>query len=191
MTVIRKHCAGFLLQTDTTQRGQEISKRRFLLARIPRPVRKTDELMSCLVEPHDDQTIEQQRKGRGPLDGFGQTIGRVLQSQKLLAVLEGTFNRPAVGVCRQDLSCAPIQLGAVEHLIGTFPVQVVHQDDRQLAVSACLVVESLDGFDSERGMQSELVEFEPSPVGLDPWPTGSCKADGPLFFEALLYAPPS
>jgi hypothetical protein len=32
----------------------------------------------------------------------------------------------------------------------------LHQDDRQLAVSACLIVERLDGFDGERGMQPEL-----------------------------------
>ena len=161
--MIRKHYAGFLLQADAAQRGQEISKRRFFLARIPWPVRKSDELMARLVEPHHDQTIEQQRKRRGSLDGFGQTIGRVLQSQELFAVFEGAFNRPAVGVRCQDLACAPIQFGAVEHLIGAFPFQVAHQDDRQLAVSACLVVESLDGFDGERGMQSELIEFEPSP----------------------------
>src|SRR4029077_4444725 len=31
------------------------------------------------------------------------------------------------------------------------------------AVPACLVVESFDSFDGERGMQPELVELEPSP----------------------------
>ena len=153
---------------------------------------KLDELMSRLVEPHHDQTIEHQRKRRGPLDGLGQTIGRVLQSEKLFAVFEGAFNRPAVGVCCQDLPCAPIQLGAVEHLIGAFPFQVAHQDDRQLAVSACLVVESLDGFDGERGMQPELVEFEPSPgLGWILGPLRPCQADGPLSFEALPCSPPS
>ena len=110
MTVIRKYCAGFLHQADTAKCRKEISKRRFFLARIPRPVRKTDELMARLVEPRHDQTIEQQRKRCGPLDGFGQTIGRVLQSQELFAVFEGAFNRPAVGVCCQDLSCAQFNL---------------------------------------------------------------------------------
>ena len=66
--------------------------------------------MARLVEPHDDQTIEQKRKGRGPLDGFGQTIGRVLQSQELFAVFEGSFNRPAVGVRCQDLSSLQFSL---------------------------------------------------------------------------------
>src|SRR5277367_6506342 len=131
LTLIRKRYAGFLLQAYAAQRGQEISKRRFFLARIPGPFWKLDELMSRLVEPHHDQTGEQQRKRRGPLDGFRQTIGRVLQAQELFAVFEGTLNRPTVGVCCQYLSRAPIQLGAVEHLIGAFPVQVVYQNDRQ------------------------------------------------------------
>ena len=190
--MIRKHYAGFLLQADTAQRGQEISKRRFLLARIPRPVGKLDKLMSRLVEPHHDQTIEHQRKRRGSPDGLGQTIGRVLQSQELLAVFEGAFNRPAVGVCCQDLACAPIQLGAVEHLIGTFPFQVAHQDDRQLTVSAGLVVESLGGLDGQRGMQPELVEFEPSPgLGWILGPLGHARQSGPFLSRRIPWSPPS
>ena len=108
--MVRKRYAGFLLQADTAQRGQEISKRRFFLARIPRTVGELDELMSRLMEPHHDQTIEHQRKRRGPLDGLGQTIGRVLQSEELFAVFEGAFNRPAVRVCRQDLACLQFSL---------------------------------------------------------------------------------
>ena len=69
----------FSSQAHTAERGQEISKRRFFLTRIPGPVRKLDELMSRLVEPHHDQTMEYQRKGCGPCDGFGQAIGRVLR----------------------------------------------------------------------------------------------------------------
>src|SRR5262249_42368952 len=88
---------------------------------------------------------------------------RVFEPQELFAILEGAFNRPAIGVHRQNLPRAPIKLGAVEHLIGAFPFQIMYQDDRQLAVSTRLVVEGLDRFDGEPGMQPELVEFKFSP----------------------------
>jgi hypothetical protein len=75
---------------------------------------------------------------------------------------EGALNRSAEGICGQDLPRARLQLGAVEHLIGSLPLQVAHQDDRQFEVSTCFLVASHDGLDVECGMQPELVEFEPS-----------------------------
>src|SRR5262249_46268082 len=78
---------------------------------------------------------------------------RVLQSQKLFAVFEYAFNRPAIRVCRQYLPCAPIKFGAVEHLVGTLPFQIVHQHDRQFVVSTCLVVESLDRLNRKSGVK--------------------------------------
>ena len=119
--------------------------------------------MPGLVEPHHDQAIDHQRHRRGTFDCLGQTIRRVFQPQELLAILEGAFNRPTIGVCCQNLPRAPIKLGAVEHLIGAFSFQIMYQDDRQLAVSTSLVVEGFDRFDSERGMQPELVEFKFGP----------------------------
>ena len=80
--------------------------------------------MTRLVKPNHYQSVDEQRHRRGPHDGLGKTIGRVLQAQELLAILKGAFNGPAASVGRQDFLRCPIQLRTVEHLIGTFPFQV-------------------------------------------------------------------
>ena len=99
----------------------------------------------------------------GPLDGLGEAIGRVLQSQELLAVFKCALDRPATRIGREDLPRRPIELGAVEHLIGPLPFEVVHQDDGQQSVPARLVVQGLDRLDVQGGMQAELVEVESRP----------------------------
>ena len=186
LTVIRKHSAVFSSKANT----RSVVRRSANEGSCFRDTTAGSEIgridaRSCGTTPRP--AIEYQRDGRGPLDCLGQTIGRVLQSQKLFAILEGAFNRPTIGVCCQDLPGVPIKLGAVEHLIGAFSLQVMYQDDRQLAVSTCLVVESLDRFDGERGMQPELVEFEfESRAGLNPWPTGPCRQPGPFLSRRSL-----
>ena len=128
--------------------------------------------MTRLVEPNHHQSVDEQRHRRGPLDGLGKTIGRVLQAQELLAIFKGAFDRPAAGIGREDLPRRPIELGAVEHLIGAFPFQVAHQDDGQKSVPSRLVVQGLDRLDRQGGMQPELVELEFRP--------GSVRVVGPL-----------
>ena len=77
----------------------------------------------------------------------------------------------------------PLELGAVEHLIGSFPLQVTHQDDGQESVPPGLVVQRLDRLDLHGGMESELIELQFGPgsrVDRDRRPTPSCRASGPL-----------
>ena len=119
--------------------------------------------MACLVKPNHDQTIDEQRHGRGPRNGLGKTIGRVLQAQELLAIFKGAFNGPAASIGRQDFSWRPIKLGTVEHLIGAFPFHVARQDDGQESVLSRFVVQGFDRLDRQGGMQPELVKLEFSP----------------------------
>src|SRR4029077_19091073 len=72
-------------------------------------------------------------------------------------------NRPTTGVGREDLTRVPVELGAVEHLVGPAALLVADQNDRQQAVAARLVVEGLDRLDGQSGMEAELVEFEFGP----------------------------
>ena len=80
--------------------------------------------MTSSVKPYDDHGVEEQRHGGSTLDSLGKTVGRVFESQKLLAVFKGTFNGPATGVGGENLPGGPVQFGAVEHLIGTLPFQM-------------------------------------------------------------------
>jgi hypothetical protein len=45
--------------------------------------------MTRLVKPNHYQSVDEQRHRRGPRDGFGKTIGRILQAQELLAIFKG------------------------------------------------------------------------------------------------------
>ena len=75
----------------------------------------------------------------------------------------------------------PVELGAVEHLVGTFAVAVARQDDGQEALTAGLVVEGLLGLDLQDGMQAELIEGRVSSrVGWRRRPIRSCRADDRL-----------
>src|SRR5205823_3496163 len=60
----------------------------------------------------------------------------------------------------EDLAGIPVELGAVEHLIGPLTLKVPRQDDGQKTLAAGLVVQGLLGFDLQDGMESELVEGE-------------------------------
>ena len=119
--------------------------------------------MTGSVKPYDDHGVEEQRHGRGSPDGLGKTVGRVFKSQELLAVFKCAFDGPAAGVGGENLPGSPVQFGAVEHLIGTLPFQIAHQDDGQQPVTSGLVVESLDRLDRESGMEPKLIEVESSP----------------------------
>src|SRR5271166_5049621 len=119
--------------------------------------------MTSSVKPYDDQGVEEQRHGRSTLDGLGKTVGRVFKSQELLAVFKCAFDSPAAGVGGENLPGGPVQFGAVEHLIGTLPFQIAHQDDGQQPVASCLVVQSLDRLDRESRMEPKLMEIESSP----------------------------
>ena len=119
--------------------------------------------MTGSVKPYDDHGVEDQRHGRGSLDGLGKTVGRVFKSQELLAVFKGAFDGPAAGVGGENLPGSPVQFGAVEHLIGTLPLQIAHQDDGQQPVATGFVVQGLDRLDRESGMEPELIEVESNP----------------------------
>ena len=150
------------------------------------------ETVTRLVEPNHHQAVEDQRHGRGSFHGLGKTIGGIFQTQELLAIFKGAFDGPATGVGGEDLPGGPIELGAVEHLIRSFPLQVAHQDDGQEAVTPGRVVEGLDRLDRQAGMEPELVEVEvASRVGSDPRPTPSCRASVSLSCGPVLWSFPS
>ncbi len=158
-----KQSLGFLVVTDPSQGRQHVGERWFLLLGVPGAEGKSKEAVTCLVEPNHHQAGEDQRHGRGAFDGLGKTIGRILQTQELLAVFKGAFDGPAARVGGEDLPGGPIELGAVEHLIRSFPLQVAHQDDGQEAVTSGLVVQGWDRLDRQAGMEPELVEVESHP----------------------------
>ena len=101
--LVRKQSLGFLVVAQPPQGRQHVGERRFFLLVIPGPEGKTDGLMARLVEPNHHQAVDEQRHRGGPLDRLGKTIGRVLQSQELLAVFKCAFDRPATGIGREDL----------------------------------------------------------------------------------------
>ena len=163
LSLLWRQLSGFLIVTGLSKSRQHIGEGRFSLFEIPWPERKTDQSMSRLVKPNDDQAVDEHRHGRGSLDGLGKTIGRVFQTQELFAAFKSAFDGPATGIGREDFPRCPIELRTVEHLLGTFPFQIAHQDDGQQSVPSRLVVESLLRLDRQAGVQPKLVEFESSP----------------------------
>ena len=90
--------------------------------------------MANPIEPRHHHTVHEERHRRGSLDGLGHSVGLLSQSHELLAVFKSAFDRPATGVRRKNLSHVPVELGAVEHLVGAATLLVANQDDRQQAV---------------------------------------------------------
>src|SRR5271157_1051148 len=119
--------------------------------------------MTRLVKPNHYEGVDEQRHRRGARDGLGNSIGRVLQAQELLAIFEGAFNGPATSIGREYLPRRPIKLGTIEHLIWAFSFHVARQNDGQQSILSRLVVQGLDRLDRQCGMQPELVELEFSP----------------------------
>src|ERR1700716_4178649 len=119
--------------------------------------------MAHPMKPDHHDAVEKERPRRSPLDGLGHAVGLFPETHELLAVLKSAFDRPATGVGREDLSRVPVELGAVEHLVGPSALEVADQNDRQQAVAARLVVQSLDGLDGESGMKTELLEIQFGP----------------------------
>ena len=64
--------------------------------------------MAGFVKPHHDHGVEHQRDRRGALDGLGNTVGRVFQTEKLLAVFKGALDGPSAGIGGENLSGGPI-----------------------------------------------------------------------------------
>ena len=87
---------GFLVVTQPSQGRQHVGERRFGFLGVPGPEGKLEGLMTTLVKPHDHDTVEEQGHRCRPLHGLGQTIGRVLQSQELLAVFKGALRLPTI-----------------------------------------------------------------------------------------------
>ena len=130
---------GFLVVADSPQGRQHVGKRWFLLARVPRSNGELNESMADLMEPHHHNAVEEERHRSGPLDRLDHSIGLLSKAHELLTILKGAFDRPATGIGRKDLLRVPVEIGAVEHLIGPRPFEVAGQNDRQQAVAAGLV----------------------------------------------------
>jgi len=121
--------------------------------------------MALTFKPDRDEAVQDHRHGGGPTDSLLGTIGRIFEAQQLFAIVKRHFNRPACRIGVQDLSGVPIQSRAVEHLVRTFAIHVMHQHDFQQAVLACLVIQRLDGFYLHGGVQAVLVEVQGLPTG--------------------------
>ena len=116
-------------------------------------------MMTRLVKPNHYQSVDKQRHRRGPTTALGRRLEgppsprTACNSQRCIQWPRGKHRPTGLPAC-------PIKLRTVEHLIGTFPFQVVRQDDGQKSVLSRLVVQGLDRLDLQGGMQPELVKLE-------------------------------
>ena len=163
MGLLWKQPLGFFLVADQPQGRQHVGEGRLFLLGVPGAEGKPKETVPRLMEPNRDQAVEDQRHGRGSFHCLGKTIGGIFQTQELLAVFKGAFDGPAAGVGGEDLPGGPIELGALEHLIRSLPLQIAHQDDGQEPIPPSLVVEGLDRLRRQAGMEPKLVEVEVRP----------------------------
>ena len=92
--------------------------------------------MADLVEPDDHHRVQEQSHRRRAFDGQRQAVGGVFHPQELFAGFKRAFDGPAAGIETKDLSSAPVEVGTVEHLVGTFAFEVMRQDDGQQTLAA-------------------------------------------------------
>ena len=135
--------------------------------------------MARLVKPNHDQSVDEQRHGRGPRDGLGDDW-QSPPSPRTACNFQRCIQGPAASIGRQDFPRRPIKLGTVEHLIGAFPFQVACQDDGQKSILSRLVVQSLDCLDRQRACNPNWTNSSSVHGRSDRRPIASCRVTGPL-----------
>ena len=87
--------------------------------------------MTFANEPQYDQSIKQHCHRRGALDGIACPTLRFFKAQILLAVMEGDFDRPALGVPSEDLFRRGTYTGRVEGFPSATALQRLDRDHAQ------------------------------------------------------------
>jgi len=90
-----KEVSQYVFKALPQQRGEHVGEGGFFLVRVPWPIRELQMAMAFLMKPGDDQAVKHQRHRSRAADGFLLAVGRVFETEQLLAVFKGNFYQPA------------------------------------------------------------------------------------------------
>jgi len=99
---------------------QHVRERGFFLVAVPGSFWKLHQTVAEHLEPSHDHAVQEESHGRRATHRQTDAVGGIFQAQILLAVFEGAFDGPTVSVGSQDLANVPVEVGAVEQLVGAF-----------------------------------------------------------------------